>query len=100
MMQQANKPMMPQQAMPMKGPAQMAPMPAQPAQMGGPQMAKPVAEMQSSSMAQQQVQAMSPQLPGGAQGVGKFQSNYSQGKMDSGRKFQAMQNLVGGKYKF
>ena len=95
MMQPMNKPMMAKQAMPMKAPAQMASMPAQPAQM-----AKPVAEMQSASMAQEQVKAMGPQMPQGAQGFGKFQSNYSQGKMDSGRKFQAMQNLVGGKYKF
>ena len=59
-----------------------------------------MAEMQSASLAQNQVKAMGPQIPGGAQGMGSFKSNYAQGKMDSGRKFQAMQNLVGGKYKF
>lgn len=65
-----------------------------------PEMKAPMADMQSASMAQSQVKAMGPQIPNGAVGVGNFKSQYAQGKMDSNRKFSAMQNLVGGRYRF
>ena len=60
----------------------------------------PVTQMQSASMAQNQVQALSPQLPGGSVGFGGFKRNYMNGQMDQNKKFQAMQNLVSGKYAF